>query len=220
MRTKIIALYAFSTLSIVACDSQEEAPKPVKQSKSLSELKQVEIEVSEEELAKARKNSGFKSSEDIAKENAAMFEKGAREYVKTRLGEYKELVAEIGADLQEFEKKAPKWTTAKDPVQAFEKFSKKYKPQAKELTAIYDQLTGKGAEGGTLQVELGAAFRSWEDLKNAIGPKTSEDPRFADMLSQIRKHLDAVSKTLEEIEADESLKADENHKPAKKKRRG
>ncbi len=219
MRATTIALLTFSCLVFPGCDSGEEDKPQFKPSKSLSELKQAKIEVSEEELAAARKNSGFKSAKELAKENAAIFEKGAQEYVKTRMGEYRAVVAELGAHVAEIEKKAAKWASAKDPGAAYEKFSGKYKGRAKELTSTYDTLTGRGAEGGSVQVDLGAAFRTWEDLKNALGPKTAQDERFGTTLATIRERLAAVSKALDAIAKDDGLEADENYEPAKKKKK-
>ena len=76
----------------VACDGGEQKEEePKKKPRSLSDLKQAGPDATPEELEAARKKAGFKSAEEIAAENAAMFEKGAREYVKTRLKEYRAL---------------------------------------------------------------------------------------------------------------------------------
>jgi hypothetical protein len=221
MRSKTtIALSALLLFVVGACDGGEEEKPAFKPTKSLSELSQAKMDVSEEELAAARKNSGFKSQDEIAKENAAMFEKGAREYVKTRMPEYRDIVAELRKHTDDIEAQAAKWPEAKDPDKAFEKFSSGYSERAKSLTDTYDTLTARGAEGGNVQVDLGAAFRTWEDLKNALGPNTGKDERFATTLKTIRDSLDKVNASLDDIDKDESLKVDENYEAPTKGKKG
>ena len=115
------------------------------------------------------------------------------------------------------EKEAGKWAKAKDSAKAFEKFSKKFKERTKEFRSEYDTLTGHGAEGGNTQVLLGKAYRGWENLRAELGPKISEQERFAQVLGELRAQLAEVGKALGEIEKDEELKVDANYKPPKKK---
>ena len=75
-------------------------------SKNLNEVKTAP-KVSEEELAKRRKEAGFVSKEEadakIAAENAKMFEKGDREFIKTRVKEYRALTADTRKLLDDIE---------------------------------------------------------------------------------------------------------------------
>jgi hypothetical protein len=218
MRPKASHLLVSSFVLCVGCGGGGENPYAVKkETKSLSDLKQSSPEVSEEEAEKKRKELGIKTNDEIAAENAAMFEKGAREYVKTRLDEYKELLGEVRGDLDSLEKEAPKWADAKDPQAAFDKFSEKHAEWSKEFKKTYDTLTGHGAEGGNVQAVLGKAFRTWEELDGALGPEIGKNEQFKTTLDAIRKDLDEVEKALGEIEKDDSLKVDETYKKPKKK---
>lgn len=205
----------------IGCGGSGENPYAVKkETKSLSDLKQSQPEISPEEAEAKRKELGIKTNEEIAAENAAMFDKGAREYVKTRLEEYRELLADMRGDLESLEKEAPKWAAAKDPQAAFDKFSEKHGEWTKEFKKRYDTLTGHGAEGGNVQAVLGKAFRTWEELEGALGPEIGKAEQFASTLDAIRKDLDEVDKSLAEIEKDESLQIDETYKkPAKGKKK-
>lgn len=196
---------------LAGCDAAEEPPPPKKR-KKLSELTQEGPDMTEEELAEARKKAGFKSQDEIAAENAAMFEKGAREYVKTRLPEYKSFNEQFGTMLADLEKQAPKW---KDEA-AFEKFSKKYKETVDAFTDTYDALTGKGTEGGQTQAVLGKAFRMWEDLNTGLGPGVADNPKFKEGLDAIRDEIKKVDEALADIEKDESLAVDETYQPPEK----
>ena len=89
----------------VGCDSSDgEIPDKFKVEKivPLSERKQ-KVTQTPEELAEIRKKSGFKSQEELAEENRKMFEKGAREYVKTRLKAYRQFLADLRGKLDEVE---------------------------------------------------------------------------------------------------------------------
>ena len=215
MRTQLLRLaLCVVPFALVACDATpDEEPKPKKR-KRLSEMKQAGTDQTPEELAAARKAAGFKTQEEIAAENAAMFEKGDREYVKTRLPEYREFTKTFRGILDDLEAQGPKWTDDK----AFGKFEGKYKEKVKEFTKTYDALSGKGTKGGNLQVELGKAFRTWEDLNTALGPKIGDNPKFKEKVAEIRKMLDKVKEGLDGIEKDDSLKIDETYKPSKKEK--
>jgi hypothetical protein len=197
----------------LACGGSGENPYQVtKQTKGLSDLKQAAPELSAEEAEAKRKELGIRTDEEIAAENAAMFEKGAREYIKTRAGEYREFIQEFRKRLDTIEKEAPKWAEAKDPAQAFEKFLEPHKEWSKAFTRRYDELTGHGAEGGNTQAALGKAFRQWEEIDQNLGPELGKDPQFAAALTGVRDALAEVEKVVGEIEKDESLKVDETYK--------
>lgn len=218
MRPKIRHLLVPLLVLSVGCGGSGENPYANKKpSKNLSDLKQSAPEISAEEAEAKRKELGIKTNEEIAAENAAMFEKGAREYVKTRAEEYRELLTTMRGDLDSLEQDAPKWAEAKDPQAAFDKFAEKRKEWSKEFTSTYDTLTGHGAEGGNLQAVLGRAVRTWEELDSALGPEIGKAAEFKTTLDAIRKDLDEVEKTLADIEKDESLQVDETYKKPKKK---
>ncbi|WP_434423173.1 hypothetical protein [Nannocystis pusilla] len=95
-RSLMLAL-PWALLAAPACDGGERksiADQIGPPTKKVSELKQ-ESTVSEEELARRRKEAGFKSKAEIdaelAAENAKEMEKAEREWIKTRIKEYKQL---------------------------------------------------------------------------------------------------------------------------------
>jgi hypothetical protein len=217
MARSITASFAFAlatsgllALSLAACDPKEN-PYEVKQ-KGAVDLHKLETEMTEEELAEARKAAGHDSMDEIAAENAKMFEKGAREYVKTRLPEYRELLAEMRGYLEDIEKQAPKW---KDDA-AFEKFNEKYKEQVDDFLDRYDVLTAKGVEGGNTQADLGWAVRAWEALNNDLGPGVADNEQLPKAIKDIRDRLDKVAAALDDIEKDETLEVNPLYKPPKK----
>jgi hypothetical protein len=208
-RHVLAALFAIS----LGCGGGGENPYALKKpSKGLNDLKQSTAEISPEEAEKKRKELGIKTNEEIAAENAAMFDKGAREYVKTRLEEYKAFIKELREHLDALEKDAPKWAEAKDPQAAFDKFTEGNKEWSKDFKKTYDTLTGHGAEGGNTQATFGKAMRGWEELEGALGPEIGKNEQFAATLGEIRKGLDETEKALEDIEKDESLTIDETYK--------
>ncbi|MGB1012520.1 MAG: hypothetical protein ACPG4T_00185 [Nannocystaceae bacterium] len=168
-----------------------------------------------EELAEARKKAGFKDQDDLAAENAKMFEKSAREYVKTRMKEYREFTKTFRESLDEIEKKATSFTSAKDPQKAFDKWRPEFGKKAKKHMKTYDALTGNGVEGGNTQASLSKAFRGWENLKNDLSPDVAKNERFAAVLKEIRDNLDEVDKALDDIDKDESLTVNKFYKPKK-----
>jgi hypothetical protein len=211
-RAAIVIVVASLTIP-VACGEQKSAisdsmPKPTK---SLQDLKQKASDMSPEELAEARRKAGFKSRDEIAAENAAAFEKSAREYIKTRMKEYRELLADLRGALDDLEK----WAKGKAPDAAFEKFATDYHEGVKALTERYDQLTARGAEGGNTQAVLGKAFRTWEDLNNELTPDLATQERLATTLAEIRKGYDEVEKSLDEIDKDETLVVNKFYKEEK-----
>lgn len=205
-----LATSGLLALSLAACDPKEN-PYEVKK-KGAVDLHKLETEMTEEELAEARKAAGHDSMDEIAAENAKMFEKGAREYIKTRLPEYRELVEEMRGYIDDIEKQAPKW---KDDA-AFSKFNDKYKKQVDDFLDRYDVLTAKGVEGGNTQADLGWAVRAWEALNNDLGPGVADNEQLPAAMKDIRDRLDKVSAALDDIEKDETLEVNPLYKPPKK----
>ncbi|NVB38340.1 hypothetical protein G6O69_10910 [Pseudenhygromyxa sp. WMMC2535] len=208
-----LVLTAAAATAMLGCEPREN-PYEVK-AKSGPDLHKIDNTASEEELAEARKAAGHPSQDEIAKENAAMFEKGAREYIKTRMSEYRDFMKEFRGHLDDIEKQAPKW---KDDA-AFEKFDKKYREKVKDFGDTYDTLTAKGVEGGNTQADLGAAFRDFEQLNSDIGPGVTDNEAFPEALKSIRERLDEVDAALDDIEQDETLEINADYKPKKKKKK-
>lgn len=206
----LLALFA----SAGGCD-QRENPYALKPSKTLDLHKEVEMTETELELAEARKAAGFRSAEELAQANAKMFEKEAREYIKARLPEYRALLEQLRKHLDNIEKQAPKWTDAA----SFAKYNDGYKKAVKEFLSGYDELTGKGAEGGNTQADLGAATRAWEQLNSDIGPGVADNEGLPVALQEIRARLELVEAALDDIEKDESLELPEPEPTGKKRKK-
>ncbi len=211
-RLALAILLTSGSLAPMACDDSARQEK-LNTHKETRDLKDYNPEMTPEELAEARKAAGHESQDEIAAENARMFEKGAREWIKTRMGEYRDFLADFRDHLDTIEKEAPKWKDDK----AFTKFEDKYKERSKAFIETYDDLTGKGVEGGNTQAEIGKAFRDWEALKDELSPGVADSERFPEILKAIRDNLDVVGKALDDIEADESLEINPLYKPKKKK---
>ena len=207
--TTSLAVLVLAGLSLAACDAKEN-PYEVKKKGSV-DLHSYEKEMTPEELAEARKAAGHDSMDEIAAENAKLFEKGAREYIKTRLPEYRAILTEMRGYLDEIEKGAPKW---KDDA-TFDKFNDKYKDKVKEFLSVYDVLTSKGAEGGNTQADLGWAVRAWEALNNDLGPGVFDNAQLPVSIKEIRDRLDKVSASLDDIEKDETLEVNPLYKAPK-----
>lgn len=210
MRTALLVV-ALSLTFAPACGGGEKksiAEQIGPATKNVTDLKS-ETKISEEELARKRKEAGFVSKEEadakLAAENAAIFEKGDREYVKARLAEYRKLSADTRKLLDDIEKDAAKWAAAKDPAKAFEKQAEDLHKRFKDASKKLDELSEKGAKGGQTQVLLNGVFRPFEELDGALGADLSKDPAFAETITKLRTAVDAVDKQLGEIEKDESL---------------
>lgn len=208
--TASFAVLVLAGLSVAACDAKEN-PYEVKK-KGTVDLHSYDKEMSPEELAEARKAAGHDSMDEIAAENAIMFEKGAREYVKTRVPEYRELIAEMRGYLDEIEKGAPKW---KDDA-TFDKFNEKYKENVEAFLDVYDELTAKGVEGGNTQADLGWAVRAFEALNGDLGVGVFDNAQLPVAIKEIRDRLDKVSAAVDEIEKDETLEVNPLYKAPKK----
>jgi hypothetical protein len=206
-----LALLTFA-LALAGCDDARK--EKLNTHKQTRDLKDYNPEMTPEELAKAREAAGHSSADELAAENARMFEKGAREWIKTRMAEYRDFLADFRDHIDTIEKEAPKWKDDK----AFAKFDEKYKERAKAFVETYDELTAKGVEGGNTQAELSKAFRDWEALKDELGPGVGDSERFPEILKAIRDTLDVVGKALDDIEADETLEINPLYSPKKKKK--
>jgi hypothetical protein len=192
----------------VGCGSSDgEIPDKFKVEKKYVPLSEREVKVTQtpEELAEIRKKSGFKSKEELAAENAKMFEKGAREYVKTRLDAYRGFVADLRSKLEEVEKESAKWAKAKDPDKAYERWAKKAAKKQKEFDKAFMDMTGNMSEGGDTTAKLGKAYRGWERLYGSLGGKVAENERFPPVVKEIRDNLVPVDALLDDIEKDDTL---------------
>ncbi len=145
-----------------------------------------------EERRAALKALGIKPKDEIAAENAAMFEKGAREYIKRRLPKYRKLLDDLEKELAAVEKAAAAWPKAKDPAAAHAKFRKTFDKRLAALQKRYDELTGRGTEGGNTQAILGKAFRTFERIAQVLDPKIGENPEFAAMIAEVRGGIGKV----------------------------
>jgi len=205
-----ITLFACS----FACGGErsESTKMQFKKTPKLSELKQKASDKTPEELAEIRKKAGFKSQEEVAAENAAMFEKGAKEYVKAHLDQYRDLTKDIRKHLDDIESSSKKWVDKKNAAKAVEKFKSSYEKRAQKLTKTYNELTGHGAEGGETQVILGQVFRSWEQIKSNLGPNLAKNEMFQSTTTTLREQLDKVDIILGDISNDASLGVAKNEK--------
>jgi hypothetical protein len=134
-----------------------------------------------------------------------MFEKGDREYVKARLKDFRKLTADTRKLVDDIEKEAGKWSTAKDPQKAFDKSGEPLGKRAKDQQKALDKLSEKGTKGGNTQVLLLKAFRPLEELQGALGPEIGKDEKFAEALKTIRAALDESEAAFTDIEKDETL---------------
>lgn len=174
-------------------------------SKNIADIK-TESKVSEEELARRRKEAGFVTKEEadakLAAENAAVFEKGDREYIKARLVDYRKLTADTRKFVDDIEKGAAKWTD-----KTFAKAAEDLHKRAKELTKSLDKLSDGGKSGGNTQVILNKAYRPLEELDGALSPELGKDPALPETLKTIRDALTEAEAAFTEIEKDETLVA-------------
>jgi hypothetical protein len=221
MRAPLLFL-ALCLVPVVGCDSSESEPdekfKLKKKFVPPSE-REVKVDATPEELAEARKKAGFKSREEQENEAKAMFEKSAREYVKTRAAEYRKFVEDIRAKLDDAEKQADKWAKAKKADAAFEKWKKASDEEDSAFEKRYLKLTGNMAEGGDTTAKLGKAYRAWGELRSNLGPKIAENERFKPKLEEVRSFLEPVDALLDDIEKDDTLKVNKFYEgeDAKKK---
>ena len=167
--------------------------------------------VSDEELQRRRKEAGYKTKDEVdaelAAENAKMFEKGDREFIKARLKDYRKLTADTRKLLTDVEKETAKWTAAKDPQKAFAKTGEPLSKRAKDLQKQLDKLSEKGMKGGNTQAILNKDYRPLEELAAALSPDLGAQPAFAETLKTIRAALDEADAAFLDIEKDTSAEA-------------
>ncbi len=215
----IVALSLFLG-PVAGCDGGEKksiADQIGPATKNSTDVKAAAPKVSEEELQKRRKEAGYKTKEEVdaelAAENAKMFEKGDREFVKARLKDYRKITADTRKLVDDIEKEAGKWSAAKDPQKAFDKSGEALGKRAKEIQKALDKLTEKGTKGGNTQATLNKAYRPLEELAGALGPDLAKQPAFAETLKTIRAGLDESEAAFTEIEKDATLEASKFAKP-------
>lgn len=221
----------FASAALVACDSGEQksiADQIGPPTKSINEIKGEEV--SKEELERRRKELGFRSKADIEAEEAAKIaaemEKSEREYVKSRLKDYKKLNDDTKKFVDDLEKEAAKWPTAKDPDKAFEKAAKGLQDRMKALIKEIDRLSERSTKGGNTQAIYNKLFRPLDELvKGSLGPQISAEAAYTEILKGTRDELDNIVKALEDIEKDETLEInkfvesdDDGDKKKKKKK--
>ncbi|HWB80192.1 MAG TPA: hypothetical protein VG755_34740 [Nannocystaceae bacterium] len=203
-QTKTLLACALTTaVAAAGCDRREELA-PAK-TKSLNELKQASAEKSDEELAKARKEAGWKSNEEVMAEAKEKYERDAKLYIKTRIADYRKLVDDIRKQVDSVEEAAVSWSSAKDPQAAITSFSARAKKDKTAVLARYNEITANGTEGGDTQVALADAVTAWGRLIGEPSAELAKSEGFKTMLAEVRAKLDEVSKTLDEIEKDATL---------------
>lgn len=182
--------------------------------KKPSELKSAaQPAMSPEELAEARRKAGFVDPAEQAAKVAAEMEKGEREYVKTRLAEFRDFHKKMTGLVDELEKEATKVAAAKDPQKAFDKWMGKFADKAKELGKLQLKLSEDNVRGGKTNELLIALVRTWDDLRAELAPDTASQPRFAEVITQLRGDLTKLAEALDNIEKDEELVVNKFYKP-------
>ena len=209
MRLSVPLFSTLLILSPLACDSKP--VEPPKKTKSLSELEQeVKDTRTPEELEKARREAGFTDPAEEAKANMAAMEKGEREFVKTRLVKYREVTKSLRGHIDNVEKQAKAWATAKDAQKSFDKFVEDYKGDVTKFYTNYNELTENGIRGGALAASLGKALRSWEDINNDLSPEIAKEANFDKSLTDLRALVDEIDKEFDAIDKDDTLKVNPN----------
>ncbi|MCY1012805.1 hypothetical protein OV079_46180 [Nannocystis pusilla] len=159
--------------------------------------------------ARRRKEAGFKTKAEIdaelAAENAKEMEKVEREYIKTRIKEYKQLDVDTGKFIDDVEKETAKWAAAKDPQKAADKGIKPLQDRFKALIKQIDKLSERSTKGGNTQASYNKLFRPLEEIVNNLGPSIASDAAFTEAIKNARTELEGINKALEEIEKDETL---------------
>jgi hypothetical protein len=207
MRTTPLLVVALSLTLAPACGGGTEkksiAEKIGPATKNIADIKS-DNKVSDEELARRRKEAGFVTKEEadakVAAENAAMFEKGDREHIKARIVDYKKLTADTRKFVDDVEKGAAKWTD-----KTFAKAAEDLHKRAKDLEKQLDKLSEKGTKGGNTQATLNNAFRPLAELDGALSVELGKDPALPETFKTIRAALDEADKAFADIEKDETL---------------
>jgi hypothetical protein len=176
--------------------------------------------MSPEELAEARKKAGFVDPEEEKAKVAAEMEKGEREFVKTRLKEFRELNDDFGAKLDELEKGVTKFAAAKDSEKAFGKFKEKFMKPARGLMKTQAKLTDNNARGGRTNELLIMALRTWDDLLNDLSPDIADNERYPEIMKELREQQQKIGEALDDIEKDEDLVVNKFYKPGEEPAEG
>jgi len=182
-------------------------------SKKTSELEIPKVEMTPEERAAARKKAGFVDPEEEAAKVAIEMEKGEREYVKTRLKDFRTLTKDFEARADELDKEVAKWAKSKNPEKAFDKFKAKFMKPARKLMSRQAKLTENNARGGKTNESLIMALRTWDDLLNDLSPDVADNERYPEIMKEVREGIGKVNASLDDIEKDEDLVVNKFYKP-------
>lgn len=199
-------------LLLWACETNNSSPPP-----HLQEPPHSPQAMSAEELIEIRRKAGFKDSTDLLSESAKLREKDARQYIKDRMPEYRQLLADLQQSVQSIAEGAQQWPNARNPQQAFERWNRQYTRKIQKLTATYYALTAQESQGGATQVLLGRSFHAWENLSNDLSPDISQKARFNSLLQEINQGFAAVEQAFDDIDQDERLIVDRFYQPRQKK---
>ncbi len=206
LRNRFVVVGAL-TLALSACGGEQKsiADQIGPASKKPSELKIKKKTMSPEELAEARRKSGFVDPEEERAKIAKQMEKGEREFVKTRLKKFRALTKDFEARITELEKAVAKWAKAKDPQRPFDKFKGKFMKPARKLMKTQRKLSENNARGGKTNELLIMALRTWDDLLSDLGPDLANNERYPEIIKKVREQLAKVNEMLDDIEKDEDL---------------
>ncbi|MEZ4382633.1 MAG: hypothetical protein R3A79_14945 [Nannocystaceae bacterium] len=183
-------------------------------SKKMSDVKaEKKSTMSPEELAEARKKAGFVDPEEEKAKVAAEMEKGEREFVKTRLKEFRDLNQDFGAKIDELDKGVEKFAKAKDPEKAFAKFKEKFMKPARALMKTQAKLTENNARGGRTNELLIMGLRTWDDLLNDLSADIADNERYPEIMKELREQQAKVTEALDDIDKDEDLVVNKFYKP-------
>ncbi len=203
-------------LALSACGGEQPSiedqigPASKKPSEAKAEKKST---MSPEELAEARRKAGFVDPEEERAKVAKEMEKGEREFVKTRLKDFRELSEDFEERVDELEKEVAKWAKAKDPQKAFDKFKGKFMKPARALMKTQAKLTDNNARGGKTNESLIMALRTWDDLLNDLSPDIADNERYPEIMKEVREGITKVNESLDDIEKDEDLVVNKFYKP-------
>ncbi len=208
-------------LALSACGGEKKsiADQIGPASKKPSEAKAAKkTTMSPEELAEARRKAGFVDPDEERAKVAKEMERGEREYVKTRLKEFRGLTKDFEDRIAELEKAAAKWAKAKDPQRPFDKFKSKFMKPARKLMKTQVKLSENNARGGKTNELLIMALRTWDDLLNDLGPDLASNERYPEIIKEVREQLAKTNEYLDGIENDEDLVVNKFYKEGEAKK--
>lgn len=157
-----------------------------------------------EELAEARRKSGFRD-DDLAGEKAHAREQGGRQYVREHLTAYRGMVRALRRSVDDIDRSARRWASSRDPQRAYRRWRDARDRMFADLTKRYRELRREGVDAGSTQAAIERIYRAWEDLHNDLGGDAADQDRFAAVIIDLRNSLDAAELALDEIEHDEDL---------------